>query len=273
MSGWCEGERDGISFLKPCLISNLDKIKKEAVWNDETERWRVPDLVTQKTKLPPPGMYNVHSSQQTWWLHYISSYTSLLAKSWFFLWPISITDLFFRFLGQSAWSRVYMSFQPLFLWIPIFLWYSNPLFPREPFFDQHENPTSEFSSSCASCIVCQYWYFVLKRKQCVMNNLLCFTAIPPPPSYWRTPPPLSLTSTAPVLIPPPSSPPSFFLASSRPSSYFSILISLVISFVFCRCLMTLFHSSGEGCCGTVNRNINGIPLQYSSGTIIQCVNK
>ena len=33
----------------------MDKIKQESVWNDETQRWRVPDLVIQKTKLPPAG--------------------------------------------------------------------------------------------------------------------------------------------------------------------------------------------------------------------------
>ena len=41
------------------MFSNLDKIKKEATWNEETERWRVPDLVTQKTKLPPAGKIHI----------------------------------------------------------------------------------------------------------------------------------------------------------------------------------------------------------------------
>ena len=37
------------------ISSNLEKIKQEAIWNDENQRWRIPDLITQKTKLPPAG--------------------------------------------------------------------------------------------------------------------------------------------------------------------------------------------------------------------------
>ncbi len=37
------------------LFSNIDKIKMEAVWNDDVQRWKVPDLVVEKTKLPPAG--------------------------------------------------------------------------------------------------------------------------------------------------------------------------------------------------------------------------
>ena len=40
---------------KDCNYSNLEKIKQEAVWSDEQSRWRVPDLIVQKTKLPPAG--------------------------------------------------------------------------------------------------------------------------------------------------------------------------------------------------------------------------
>ena len=35
--------------------SNLEKVKQDSVWSDEQSRWRVPDLVVQKTKLPPAG--------------------------------------------------------------------------------------------------------------------------------------------------------------------------------------------------------------------------
>ena len=38
------------------FYSNLEKVKQDAVWNDENQRWRIPDLITQKTKLPPAGM-------------------------------------------------------------------------------------------------------------------------------------------------------------------------------------------------------------------------
>ena len=32
-----------------------EKMKAESVWSDEQSRWKVPDLVVQKTKLPPAG--------------------------------------------------------------------------------------------------------------------------------------------------------------------------------------------------------------------------
>ncbi|XP_040570010.1 osmotic avoidance abnormal protein 3 isoform X2 [Lepeophtheirus salmonis] len=40
---------------KDCNYCNLEKIKSDAIWNDECQRWRIPDLVIQKTKLPPAG--------------------------------------------------------------------------------------------------------------------------------------------------------------------------------------------------------------------------
>ena len=40
---------------KDCNYSNLERVKAEAVWSDEQQRWRVPELVVQKTKLPPAG--------------------------------------------------------------------------------------------------------------------------------------------------------------------------------------------------------------------------
>ena len=44
-----------MKFLES-FYSNLEKVKQDAVWNDENQRWRIPDLITQKTKLPPAGM-------------------------------------------------------------------------------------------------------------------------------------------------------------------------------------------------------------------------
>jgi len=41
------------TLRKDCNYSNLEKIKQDALWSDETQRWKVPDLVVQKTKLPP----------------------------------------------------------------------------------------------------------------------------------------------------------------------------------------------------------------------------
>ena len=33
------------------------KEKQEAKWNDEVQKWAIPDLVIAKTKLPPAGNY------------------------------------------------------------------------------------------------------------------------------------------------------------------------------------------------------------------------
>eukprot|EP00090_Calanus_glacialis_P013510 TRINITY_DN22193_c0_g1_i2.p1 TRINITY_DN22193_c0_g1~~TRINITY_DN22193_c0_g1_i2.p1 ORF type:complete len:890 (-),score=194.71 TRINITY_DN22193_c0_g1_i2:567-3236(-) len=41
------------TLRKDCNYSNIEKIKADAVWSDETQRWKVPELVVQKTKLPP----------------------------------------------------------------------------------------------------------------------------------------------------------------------------------------------------------------------------
>ena len=42
-------------IVKNLFFSNVERVKQEAIWNDESQRWRVPDLITQKTKLPPAG--------------------------------------------------------------------------------------------------------------------------------------------------------------------------------------------------------------------------
>ena len=34
---------------------NVDKIKQEAIWNEENQRWKIPELTFPKTKLPPAG--------------------------------------------------------------------------------------------------------------------------------------------------------------------------------------------------------------------------
>jgi len=41
-------------------FSNLEKIRQEAVWSDELERWKIPDLVIARTKLPPAGNCPLH---------------------------------------------------------------------------------------------------------------------------------------------------------------------------------------------------------------------
>lgn len=41
---------------RDCNYSNLDRLKKEAVWDDEITTWRLPDVMVQKTTLPSGGM-------------------------------------------------------------------------------------------------------------------------------------------------------------------------------------------------------------------------
>ncbi len=35
---------------------NIESIKSEAVWSDETQRWKLPELIVVKTKLPPASL-------------------------------------------------------------------------------------------------------------------------------------------------------------------------------------------------------------------------
>ncbi|XP_069692798.1 osmotic avoidance abnormal protein 3-like isoform X2 [Periplaneta americana] len=44
------------TLKKECNYSNLEKIKSEAVWSDDTQRWRLPELIVTRTKLPPAGV-------------------------------------------------------------------------------------------------------------------------------------------------------------------------------------------------------------------------
>lgn len=40
---------------RDCNYSNLDRLMKEAVWDEESATWRLPDVVVQKTELPSGG--------------------------------------------------------------------------------------------------------------------------------------------------------------------------------------------------------------------------
>lgn len=37
---------------RDCNYSNLDRVRKEAVWDDESSTWKLPDVMVQKTTLP-----------------------------------------------------------------------------------------------------------------------------------------------------------------------------------------------------------------------------
>lgn len=37
---------------RDCNYSNLDRMKKEAIWDEEHATWRLPDVTVQKTALP-----------------------------------------------------------------------------------------------------------------------------------------------------------------------------------------------------------------------------
>lgn len=37
---------------RDCNYSNLDRLKKEAVWDEDSATWSLPDVMVQKTTLP-----------------------------------------------------------------------------------------------------------------------------------------------------------------------------------------------------------------------------
>lgn len=37
---------------RDCNYSNLDRLKKEAVWDEDNAAWKLPDVMVQKTTLP-----------------------------------------------------------------------------------------------------------------------------------------------------------------------------------------------------------------------------
>ncbi|MEQ2296221.1 hypothetical protein AMECASPLE_022730 [Ameca splendens] len=37
---------------RDCNYSNLDRVRKEAVWDDDSATWKLPDVMVQKTTLP-----------------------------------------------------------------------------------------------------------------------------------------------------------------------------------------------------------------------------
>ncbi|KAF8777709.1 osmotic avoidance abnormal protein 3-like isoform X2 [Argiope bruennichi] len=50
-----------IDKIQPCIrrdcnYSNIEKIKSESYWDEDYQKWRIPELVVQKTKLPTPGV-------------------------------------------------------------------------------------------------------------------------------------------------------------------------------------------------------------------------
>jgi kinesin family protein 3/17 len=40
---------------RDCNYANIDRIKSECVWDEDIEKWRLPDLIVTRTKLPPPS--------------------------------------------------------------------------------------------------------------------------------------------------------------------------------------------------------------------------
>ena len=43
------------NFFQILIFRNIEKIKADAIWNDESQRWKIPELTYPKTKLPPAG--------------------------------------------------------------------------------------------------------------------------------------------------------------------------------------------------------------------------
>nr|CAD7395690.1 unnamed protein product [Timema cristinae] len=44
------------TLRKECNYSNLERIKNEALWSDDAQKWKLPELIIPRTKLPPAGM-------------------------------------------------------------------------------------------------------------------------------------------------------------------------------------------------------------------------
>uniref|UniRef100_A0AAR5Q922 Kinesin-like protein n=1 Tax=Dendroctonus ponderosae TaxID=77166 RepID=A0AAR5Q922_DENPD len=45
------------TLKKDCNYSDLDSIKEQAIWLEDSQRYKLPDLVTPRTKLPPAGRF------------------------------------------------------------------------------------------------------------------------------------------------------------------------------------------------------------------------
>lgn len=46
------------TLKKECNYSDLDTIKEQAVWIEDAQKFKLPDVSVQRTRLPPPGKYN-----------------------------------------------------------------------------------------------------------------------------------------------------------------------------------------------------------------------
>ncbi|XP_076343634.1 osmotic avoidance abnormal protein 3-like isoform X2 [Tachypleus tridentatus] len=41
---------------RDCNYSNIDKIKLDSSWDEDLQKWHIPELVIEKNRLPPPGI-------------------------------------------------------------------------------------------------------------------------------------------------------------------------------------------------------------------------
>ncbi|CAG0897733.1 unnamed protein product [Cyprideis torosa] len=53
-------ERAQQGMKKECNYNNLEKIRNEATWDDDTQRWIIPEFVITRTKLPPAGQFQAN---------------------------------------------------------------------------------------------------------------------------------------------------------------------------------------------------------------------
>ncbi|XP_074660095.1 osmotic avoidance abnormal protein 3-like [Tubulanus polymorphus] len=70
---------------RDCNYSNLDRVKTECVWDEENERWRVPQLIVEKTALPtgmpvPGGRTNDKRLKQNGEYHENDRYRMILSQ-------------------------------------------------------------------------------------------------------------------------------------------------------------------------------------------------
>lgn len=47
-------DKVGPCMRRDCNYANIDRIKLESVWDEDLQKWRLPELVVSRTKLPPP---------------------------------------------------------------------------------------------------------------------------------------------------------------------------------------------------------------------------
>lgn len=75
-----------VSLSTFALLSNIERIKQEATWSEDMERWRVPDIVFPRTKLPPASEFSLRSRVQRQSPHLLNAAGRDKPLGWQFRW-------------------------------------------------------------------------------------------------------------------------------------------------------------------------------------------